>query len=229
MHRRESEIISFIGRGDSDVTPRQLERVLAENEQLRKENALLREALFIDPLTGLGSRRALDAKRTELQQRLHHKALIVSSGDALSEDELHAVVVMSSDVIGLREVNRQGQDAGDKLLQLCAQSLKDFFGTQALLFRRGGDELIGLFPEVTPGATEAREQSIQAFAESAAGSRLRVGHSKALIGSGDLIVAEAMADPKVPLQRRLAYFAAYASRVSNREDETGAIGIPWVQ
>ncbi|MGY2896556.1 sensor domain-containing diguanylate cyclase [Deinococcus sp. UYEF24] len=104
----------------------------------RAQQALERAALT-DGLTGLGNRRAFDQKLDRGQATGRPFALLVA------------------DLNNLKQVNdRQGHIAGDRLIQLVAQSLADLCSPGDQAFRLGGDEFVVLVDPVDGSALTAR-------------------------------------------------------------------------
>jgi diguanylate cyclase (GGDEF)-like protein len=94
-------------------------------------------AALLDPLTGLGNRRAFT-------QQL---------ADAVATDD--PVAVLFVDLDGFKAVNDTlGHAAGDELLVEVAQRLRLTTGAEAFPARLGGDEFAVLLPDRSPGVVE---------------------------------------------------------------------------
>jgi diguanylate cyclase (GGDEF)-like protein len=96
----------------------------------------LEQMAFVDPLTGLANRRALD------------RAAAVAF-DAVAERAARTVSVVAFDINLLKEVNDQfGHAEGDRLLTSVGQALQRHFASLhgALVARVGGDEFTVLVP-----------------------------------------------------------------------------------
>ena len=141
------------GPWDEDVVARHLAVVamlwalasccLLWNERLRDARRELhrqREAAIalsmVDPLTGLGNRRALDeALRIAV-------AVVDRTGRALS--------VLAGDLDGFKAINdRHGHQAGDHALQCVSTVLRDVVRRPDVCFRWGGDEFVVLLPDAS--------------------------------------------------------------------------------
>ncbi len=96
----------------------------------------LERMAFVDPLTGLANRRALDDAA-------------LSAFDVISERAGRRVSAVAVDLNGLKEVNDQGgHPEGDRLLSLVAALLQQHFSALhgSLVARVGGDEFTVLVP-----------------------------------------------------------------------------------
>ncbi len=104
---------------------------------------------FHDQLTGLHNRRSFESNL----QRLN------------TEENLPLCIIMA-DVNGLKLVNDSfGHRAGDVLLYKFAKIIKDYFLTQELLFRVGGDEFVILVPNCDQVQAEDLVNSIKESCE----------------------------------------------------------------
>lgn len=121
----------------------QLGQQIAEAAGVVTQTAALREELRAaaeeqartarcDPLTGLGNRLAWDEALVRAQEQV---------------DAGGCVTVLTLDVDGLKHVNDTcGHDAGDRLLQRCAEVLRDHGRQDDVCVRLGGDEFAVLMP-----------------------------------------------------------------------------------
>ncbi len=110
----------------------------ALREELRTAVDEQARAARCDPLTGLGNRLAWDES-------------LVSAQEAV--DAGRCVTVLTLDVDGLKHVNDTcGHEAGDKLLQRCADVLRDHGRHDDVCVRLGGDEFGVLMPHAGPFA-----------------------------------------------------------------------------
>jgi diguanylate cyclase (GGDEF)-like protein len=105
-----------------------------------------RELARTDPLTGLANRRAfVEAATLELKRAQRYN---------------HPVTAAYLDVDDFKLVNdRYGYHAGDRLLQVVANTLKKNVRAMDLIARLGGDEFFLLFPETgdEPGLSVLRK------------------------------------------------------------------------
>lgn len=190
----------------SSVLRLSIEELNQRNQQLEEENARLQatvedlsERVAIDHLTGLGSLAALDARRAELQ------AALLGQGDRRRDQESPvAVMIVSTDIIGLKAANAISQFEGDQLLKNVAENLLALFRREDV-FRRGGDEFVALLPMRNENDFAALLEKAQQFAFSDQGERVRVGYSVAYGNSAshDLVDIEKRADPKTHPENRI--------------------------
>ena len=95
----------------------------------------LEEAAFVDPLTGLLNRRAMDR---DLSREL-----------AVAERHGRRLSLLIGDVDGLKKINdRQGHNAGDQALCTMAAALRSALREGDSAYRVGGDEFVVLMPEM---------------------------------------------------------------------------------
>ena len=113
---------------------------LAEQKRTRK---ILEDAARMDGLTGIYNRKAIEEN---IEDSLH------SSG----KNSPAALLVI--DIDDFKKINDQkGHLFGDYVLQECANSLKESFGTEGLIGRIGGDEfVVFLFDGTDIGKIEER-------------------------------------------------------------------------
>jgi diguanylate cyclase (GGDEF)-like protein len=96
--------------------------------------AAARRAAMIDPLTGVGNRRALEL---ELEPAI-----------ARSERSRRPLAVVYIDLIGLKAVNdRHGHEEGDRALTSFTRALELVKRTGDMGYRVGGDEFVVLLPD----------------------------------------------------------------------------------
>ena len=123
------------------------------------ENALkYREAehsATVDYLTGMANARALSI---HLEQEL-----------ARCKREEATMAVMVCDLDGFKEINdRYGHLAGDKVLKVFSNLVKNACRTYDYAARMGGDEFVIVAPNISPRAVEDRAQLLSALAQQAA-------------------------------------------------------------
>jgi diguanylate cyclase (GGDEF)-like protein len=114
------------------------ERVAQQAAQALNQSALrseLAKAAFLDPLTGIGNRRAMQQALVDV--------------DAAGE----LVMLAYLDLDGFKSINDEhGHDAGDELLKAVAQRLTKSMRPNDLVARIGGDEFAILFTATLPDA-----------------------------------------------------------------------------
>jgi diguanylate cyclase (GGDEF)-like protein len=102
--------------------------------QTRKATAHLEKQAATDPLTGLGNRRSLEQRMSEL---LDHRSGVKS-----------LLTVMAIDLDFFKDVNDAlGHEAGDRCLVFLADLLKTGMRREDTAIRLGGDEFIVLMPD----------------------------------------------------------------------------------
>lgn len=176
---------------------------------LERENAQLARQVSVDHLTGLGSLAALDKRRDELQAILRGRA-----SRRGQDGDIVAVMVLSLDVIGLKKANAISQFTGDQLLKDVAAAMQDRF-RETDIFRRGGDEFIGLFPISSDEAFQSILDKLHDFVASEQGARVRAGYCLAYASSlSSLVEAEELADPKTHPENRIERPRKGAARMS---------------
>jgi diguanylate cyclase (GGDEF)-like protein len=111
------------------------------NTNLVDSQAVLRDLVDIDPLTGLPNRRSL---RTVLRQAVNTGATIVFF-----------------DLDNFKEINdRYGHQAGDECLRRFAAALRESFGADDHLARYGGDEFLAVTRSQEPQSNIERVRAI---------------------------------------------------------------------
>jgi diguanylate cyclase (GGDEF)-like protein/PAS domain S-box-containing protein len=128
---------------------------------LEAEISVLRDAAEIDPLTGVGNRRALSSFAEKLT--------------TAPAPENAQIAVLAIDLDHFKQVNdHYGHDAGDRVLTRFCRVCEDFMRDSDQLFRSGGEEFVLILPRVD--AATARRL----------GERIRSGveHTHFAIGNG---------------------------------------------
>ncbi|UPK73672.1 GGDEF domain-containing protein [Nocardioidaceae bacterium SCSIO 66511] len=117
----------------------------AYDEQLADERARVRARVpepDIDPLTGVGNRRAVDAGFALLLSR--------------ARTGVGGFSVAYVDIDDFTIINGQhGHREGDAVLRRIAAALRSAFGREAVVARFGGDEFVVLVPDQTPAQVES--------------------------------------------------------------------------
>jgi len=132
---------------------KRLQRSMDETIQRETSRATahLRREATTDPLTGLGNRRALEARMAELQARHGRRA-----GDWL--------VVMLLDLDRFKQVNDQlGHEAGDQCLRTLGELLRSTLRRDDSAYRLGGDEFVVLMPGQKLDAARAAAERLSAL------------------------------------------------------------------
>lgn len=109
----------------------------------------LQQQAFVDALTGLLNRRALerDLRREAGRAARHHRRFSL----------------MVIDLDGLKRVNdNEGHAAGDSYLKALAQAMRNALRIGDTAYRIGGDEFVVLLPETDEGRAKAVAQRIMA-------------------------------------------------------------------
>ena len=109
----------------------------------------LQQQAFVDALTGLLNRRALerDLRRESGRAARHHRRFSL----------------MVLDLDGLKKVNdTEGHAAGDAHLKSMAQAMRNALRIGDTAYRIGGDEFVVLLPETEEGRAEAVAERILA-------------------------------------------------------------------
>lgn len=93
-----------------------------------------RRAAMVDPLTGIGNRRAMEAE--------------LDSAIARCERSGQNLTLLFFDLVGLKAINDgQGHEAGDRALTLFARSLNLAKRAGDFIYRVGGDEFVAVLPD----------------------------------------------------------------------------------
>lgn len=111
---------------------------------LRRRNLVkrLEDMSYRDQLTDIGNRHAMNDYMTKI-------------------DPENSLGIVYCDVTGLKRVNdRDGHEAGDKLLLRASGCLKRFFSDCAL-FRIGGDEFLAICPEISEEELRGRLERLR--------------------------------------------------------------------
>lgn len=151
--------------------------------RLEEHHSSLVSAAFVDPLTGLGNRRALELAFERAQQR--------------ARDEDRSLFVSVWDLDGLKATNdAHGHQAGDRLLDEFARTLVATLHAGDLVFRIGGDEFCCLHFGLKDGASIVERMEL-AF-PSVSGGFAAVGVAQSL----QSVIAEADAAMYANKRRR---------------------------
>lgn len=115
----------------------------------RRMTERLQQQAFVDALTGLLNRRALerDLRREIGRAARHHRRFSL----------------MVIDLDGLKRVNdTEGHAAGDSYLKSLAQAMRNALRIGDTAYRIGGDEFVVLLPETEEGRSESVAQRVMA-------------------------------------------------------------------
>jgi diguanylate cyclase (GGDEF)-like protein/PAS domain S-box-containing protein len=111
-----------------------------------REAERLREMAFLDPLTRIANRRALENRMRELFDT--HRA---------DGQEFGVLVV---DLDHFKRVNDEhGHDAGDAVLKIVAKTLSSRLTSPAMIGRWGGEEFVAVVPNTSPDQLRATAES----------------------------------------------------------------------
>ncbi|TVQ54079.1 MAG: GGDEF domain-containing protein [Spirulina sp. DLM2.Bin59] len=125
-------------------------RYLAQHCHLMTANDFLSSIALADPLTTLSNRRALEWELTRQIRRAQ------TQGTPLS--------LLVLDVDFFKAVNdNHGHQAGDRILQLLAQRLRNYLRRQDAVFRYGGEEFVVLLKNTDNEAAGAIAQRLRAL------------------------------------------------------------------
>ena len=128
------------------------ERVAERTRELRALNTRLESLSRIDPLMGIGNRRAMDDELRRMTQR--------------ASRYLRPYSVALVDVDCFKKFNdHYGHGAGDEALKLLASTIVATIRSADTVFRYGGEELLIVFPEIRLcGAKTAAQHVCDAIA-----------------------------------------------------------------
>jgi diguanylate cyclase (GGDEF)-like protein len=125
------------------VTAQVLAVLLHERNAMEEQ---LRQLAFYDPLTRLPNRRQIDDRLLSL----------TTSNRA----QFHGVIFLDLD--GFKQLNDiHGHEAGDRLLALVAERLRENVRVDDMVGRLGGDEFVVLLEELGPDQATARKRAEQ--------------------------------------------------------------------
>jgi diguanylate cyclase (GGDEF)-like protein len=118
------------------------ERLRDARRELQRRHDVADAMARIDPLTGLGNRRALD------------EALRVAV--AVVDRTSRSLAVLAGDLDGFKTINdRHGHQAGDEALQTVGAVLRDVIRRPDTSFRWGGDEFVVILPDAALAGAQA--------------------------------------------------------------------------
>lgn len=125
----------------------ELEKLQAKMERLHVELRDAVDASLIDPLTGVGNRRAFDA---EIKRRLERGVI---------ERQYFSVILF--DVDNFKKINDTfGHLAGDRVLALLGERFKSSVRNQDMVARYGGEELVVILEGATLRAAMRRARDL---------------------------------------------------------------------
>lgn len=119
--------------------------------RVRAQMEVLESAAFVDPLTGVGNRRALERDLArELSRAQRH---------------VRPLTIAAIDLDGLKTINdSEGHAAGDEALRRLATAATDSLRDADSIYRVGGDEFVLLLPETALADVPALLERIKATA-----------------------------------------------------------------
>lgn len=122
-------------------------------EEIRKLQALLQEQAIRDPLTGLFNRRYLD-ETLEVELIKAQRAG-------------YPVSIVMGDIDRFKKLNdTYGHQAGDQVIRMLADLLREHARASDILCRYGGEEFLLVMPQMSPRDAAARMDAVRlAFAE----------------------------------------------------------------
>lgn len=128
------------------------EKIKTLNDQLEKQNAMLKKESDLDALTGIYNRRGGDQRA----------AYLLEEGIKAHQDSFQAMVA-ALDIDDFKEINdAYGHDAGDEALKCFASALISSFQHQSVLIRNGGDEFqVFLYGKTIDDLTKQINQFVQ--------------------------------------------------------------------
>ena len=156
------------------------ERVAERTRELRALNLRLQSLSRIDPLMGIGNRRAMDNELTRMEERVRRY--------------LRPYSVALVDVDYFKKFNdHYGHGAGDEALKKVASTIAEAIRSADSVFRYGGEELLMIFPESRQsGAKKAAQNVCNAVAA------LELAHQGSPFGHLTISVGVAQEDMAVP-------------------------------
>lgn len=112
----------------------------------------VRGSAILDPLTGLLNRSALQARTAEIESQARLTGLPVAA--------------LMCDLDGFKQVNDElGHEAGDRVLQDVAYSMRTSLRSFELIYRLGGDEFVVLLPGSHLNEAEALAEQMRSAVE----------------------------------------------------------------
>ena len=155
-------------------------RLGRERTELEGHNDELTAIARLDPLTGLGNRRALEEDLAMLDARVTRYG--------------HRYCMALIDVDFFKSYNDiYGHPAGDQILQAVAGALKGQARAGDALYRYGGDEFLCIFPEqsLTAGTLAVDRMRLEVI-------RLAIAHTGSRHGVVTITAGVALLDPRTP-------------------------------
>jgi diguanylate cyclase (GGDEF)-like protein len=126
------DALEILGRADAAI-----DRLVAD--RTNRDVAALQSVAYLDPLTGVGNRRALERDLARELSRASRSERKVS--------------VAAIDLDGLKRINDEhGHGAGDMALQSLARALVETIRVADTVYRVGGDEFVVVLPETDGSA-----------------------------------------------------------------------------
>lgn len=131
---------------------RQLKEKLEEKEKEIKE---LKEVMICDPLTGLFNRRYFENHLKDLIEEIKHP---LKEGIERREEKIEKLSLLFIDIDNFKKINdTYGHLAGDKVLKMVSNKLKENVRAEDLVCRWGGEEI--LVALVDSGVDEAKKKA----------------------------------------------------------------------
>jgi diguanylate cyclase (GGDEF)-like protein len=156
------------------------ERVAERTRELRALNTRLESLSRIDPLMGIGNRRAMDDELSRMEERVRRY--------------LRPYSVALVDIDYFKKFNAHyGHGAGDEALKKVASTIVEAIRSADSVFRYGGEELLMIFPESRQfGAKIAAQNVCSAVAE------LELAHQESPFGHLTISVGVAQENMVAP-------------------------------